>query len=184
MRAGDASARDELFNRACARLRRIARKLLGHFPALKRWEDTDDVLQNSSLRLWQALKQVTPESPRHFFNLAAMHIRHVVIDMARHYKARPLPQILPAGSASTGQPRCDPSDSTYDPRRLSEWAEFHEKISELPDEEREMFNLLWYHKLTQAEAAQVLGVDEKTVRRHWQAARLLLRERLHGDMPE
>ena len=46
--------------------------MLRDFPGVARWEGTDDVLQNATLRLYRALKDVTPESPRSFFNLAAV----------------------------------------------------------------------------------------------------------------
>src|SRR5262249_44502073 len=46
-----------------------------------------------------------------------------------------------------------------------------EQVEQLPAEEREVFDLLWYAEMTQAAAAQVLGVAEITVRRRWLAAR-------------
>ena len=46
-----------------------------------------------------------------------------------------------------------------------------------------MFDLLWYQGLTQAEAAQALGVPERTLRRRWQAIRLRLHHLLHGEAP-
>jgi RNA polymerase sigma-70 factor (ECF subfamily) len=66
------------------------------------------------------------------------------------------------------------SDSTYEPTRLARWAEFHRQVEALPDEERDVFELLWYQELTQAEAAAVLGVAEVTVRRRWMSARARL----------
>ena len=49
--AGDAAAWGELLSHACERLRRLARKMLKGFPDLRRWEGTDDLLQNAMLRL-------------------------------------------------------------------------------------------------------------------------------------
>ena len=45
-------------------------------------------------------------------------------------------------------------------------------------------DLLYYQGLTQAEAAEVLGVSERTVKRRWQAARLALHDALGGEIPE
>jgi RNA polymerase sigma factor (sigma-70 family) len=59
---------------------------------------------------------------------------------------------------------------------LAAWAEFHARVEGLPAEERDAFDLLWYHQLTHAEAAELLGVSESTVRRRWTAARLRLRD--------
>jgi RNA polymerase sigma-70 factor (ECF subfamily) len=55
-----------------------------------------------------------------------------------------------------------------------EWTEFHEHIGMLPDEEQEVFNLLWYEQLTHEQAAEVLGVTTRTIRRRWQDARYRL----------
>jgi DNA-directed RNA polymerase specialized sigma24 family protein len=50
-------------------------------------------------------------------------------------------------------------------------------------EEREAFDLLFYQGLTQAEAATVLEVSERTIKRRWQAARLRLVQTLGGKLP-
>ncbi|MFV2068565.1 MAG: RNA polymerase sigma factor, partial [Pirellulales bacterium] len=57
---------------------------------------------------------------------------------------------------------------------LAEWAEFHAQIEQLPDDAREVFDLVWYGGLSQADAAEVLEVDPRTVRRRWRQARLSL----------
>ena len=85
LRAGDASARDELLQIACERLTRLARKMLRGYPGVSRWEQTDDVLQNAAVRLCRALEDVRPESVRSFVSLAAVQIRRELIDLARHY---------------------------------------------------------------------------------------------------
>ena len=43
--------------------------------------------------------------------------------------------------------------------------------------------MLWYQGLTQAEAAELLGVSSRTVKRRWQTARLRLFEALGGELP-
>ena len=73
----------------------------------------------------------------------------------------------------------DPVDG---PRTLAEWTEFHRQIDRLSEEDREVFGLLWYQQLTQEEAAEVLGVSVRTVKRMWQAARINL-DRLCGEPP-
>ncbi len=73
--------------------------------------------------------------------------------------------------------------SFYDPGRLAEWTGFHAQVEALPEEEREVFDLLFYQGLPQAEAAAVLGVSERTIKRRWQAARLALHEALGGRLP-
>src|SRR5262249_12907956 len=78
----------------------------------------------------------------------------------------------------------EPPDAGSGPDRLAAWTEFHRQIERLPDEEREIFDLLWYQGLSQAEAASLLNVSERTVKRRWQSARLKLHEALHGELPE
>jgi RNA polymerase sigma factor (sigma-70 family) len=55
---------------------------------------------------------------------------------------------------------------------------------QLPNKEHEVFDLLWYQGLTQDEAAQLLGVSKRTIKRRWQSARLQLFEALGGHLPE
>src|SRR5262249_22104976 len=78
----------------------------------------------------------------------------------------------------------DRADLSWEPSRLAAWSEFHEQIGALPDEEREVFDLLWYQGLSQAEAAELLEVSGRTVKRRRQAARLKLHEALQGEVPE
>src|SRR5262249_34889477 len=85
LQAGDGAARDELLNAAGARLTKLARKMLRADARLRRWEETDDVLQTALMRLLQALRTVTPATPREFFRLSARQIRLPLIDLARHH---------------------------------------------------------------------------------------------------
>jgi DNA-directed RNA polymerase specialized sigma24 family protein len=48
-----------------------------------------------------------------------------------------------------------------------------------------VFNLIWYEQMTQEEAAAVLVVTTRTVRRRWQAARYrLTKARLGEALPD
>src|SRR5262245_54188227 len=78
----------------------------------------------------------------------------------------------------------DPAETLDDPTGLDKWTAFHEAVEKLPADEREVAGLVFYHGWTQAEVAELLGVDVRTVQRHWLSARLSLREALQGDMPE
>jgi RNA polymerase sigma-70 factor (ECF subfamily) len=190
LRAGDEDARKELLNTACQRLLKLTRKMLRGFPRVKRWEQTDDVLQNATLRLYRALADVQPQGVVEFFRLAALNIRRELLDLAKHYYG-PLGQGAnqeslgkEAVSASGSANRLQQPDPATNPRDLAAWTEFHERIAALPDEERETFDLLWYQGLAQAEAARALNVSERTIKRRWQAARLLLHRALRDEPPE
>ena len=69
------------------------------------------------------------------------------------------------------------------PESLEEWTAFHKAVERLPDEERQVMNLLWYRGLTHAQAAEELGVATKTVQRRWASARLMVRDALGGERP-
>jgi RNA polymerase sigma-70 factor (ECF subfamily) len=186
LREGDEAARNEVINHACQRLEALTRRMLRHYPRLRRWEQTGDVLQNAALRLHRSLATVRPASPAQFYGLAAAQIRRELIDLARHHFG-------PEGAAAhhhTDRPDQESGDSPVmkkedpggEPATLAEWTEFHQKVQQLPDAERAVFDLLWYEGLTQTEAAQVLGVTERTVKNRWRGAKLEL-QRLLGEGP-
>jgi RNA polymerase sigma-70 factor (ECF subfamily) len=154
-----------------------------------RWEQPDDVLQNALIRLDRALKAVTPATVRDFFRLAAAQVRRELIDLARHYYGPRGPGAHHStrdgdeGSDGAASPVTAAQDTTYDPGRLAAWAEFHRAVEDLAEGDRELFDLLWYQGLTQAEAAAVLGVTERTVNSRWLAARVRLSDVLGGQLP-
>jgi RNA polymerase sigma-70 factor (ECF subfamily) len=186
LKAGDPAAREELIGYACERLRRLTRKMLKGFTRVRHWEETEDVLQNALVRLWNALRQITPGSAREFYALAALQIRRELIDLARQHFG---PQGMGANQAgdlagddSANAPHAvsDKPDSSQEPSGLAVWSEFHQQVDRLPQEEREVFDLLWYQELTQADAAALLGISEATLKRRWLSAR----RRLHDMLPK
>lgn len=188
LRAGDEAARKELINCTCERLTILTRKMLKSYPGVRRWAQTDDVAQSAAMRLYRTLGEVKPEGVVDFYRLAALNIRRELLDLAKHYYG---PRGLGAKHASVGKNKrssasdpADRPDSTEDAARLARWTEFHERVEALPDEDREVFDLLWYQGLTQAEAADALKVTERTIKRRWQSARLKLAEALQGESPE
>lgn len=145
---------------------------------VRRWAETDDVLQNSLIRLHRSLSEVRPESPRQFYGLATTHMRRELIDLARkHFGA----EGLGANHHTDGGIAAENQTNTAEPETVEAWVKFHEQVEALPDQEREVVNLLWYEEMTQPEAAEVLGISLATVKRRWQAARLRLSESLNGE---
>jgi RNA polymerase sigma-70 factor (ECF subfamily) len=183
-------ARDELLGITMERLTRLTRKMLHGFPGVRRWEQTDDVLQNATLRLCRALTEVHPPTAADFFRLAATLIRRELLDLARRYSGR---LGLGANHASVttladrdGESHTaefQPADGTNDPIGLAVWTEFHRAAEALPPEERETFDLVFYQGLRQTEAAALLCISERTLKRRWQSARLQLFDALEGRMP-
>lgn len=70
-----------------------------------------------------------------------------------------------------------------EPASLAEWTDFHRLIDALPEEERTIFDLLLYQGLSQTEAAQLLQLSPRTIKRRWQKARLRLQQELEGQWP-
>jgi len=178
LHAGDESARTDLINQACDRLQRLTRKLMGDFPRIRQWEDSGDVLQDATIRLMRALQEVSPRSPREFFALAALQIRRQLLDLGRRFRGPQRRQLNESARSddSTGAGYELAAPAGFDANELAGWTDFHECIESLPVEQREVVGLLWYHGLTQVEAAEILNVTERSVKRYWQAARLRLHE--------
>ena len=79
---GDDSAWDAALRHVCERLRSLASRMMRTNQRVRRWAETDDVLQNSLIRLHRSLSEVRPESPRQFYGLATTHMRRELIDLA------------------------------------------------------------------------------------------------------
>jgi RNA polymerase sigma factor (TIGR02999 family) len=172
VRDGDGAARTELLARAYERLRLLARKMFHQdFPRLGNLHETDSILHEAVLRLSRALRDVPPPSVHDFLTFSAAQIRRVLLDMARAQGRRDRKfTTLSDAPDSVAQP----GGAGADPSHLAQWGEFHERVRELPDEERKVVDLYWYQGLTQAETARLLGVHEKAVSRRWLSARLKL----------
>jgi RNA polymerase sigma-70 factor (ECF subfamily) len=185
LRAGDPAGSNELIRHSQERLRLLTRQILRHYPGLQHWEDSNDVFQGVLVRLARALQDVVPPSPRDYLCLAAALIRRELIDLSRHHFG---PQgdgchQLPPGHPAAGAAAPEPSNSSDNPCKLAAWAEVHAYIAALDEPERELFELLYYQGLTQEQAAMLLNLPLRTLRRHWLAARLRFIERFGKDGP-
>jgi RNA polymerase sigma factor (sigma-70 family) len=183
---GDQVALDELVRCSERRLRVLARRMCGGFPALRDFVDTDDVFNESMLKYVKHLRKettTTPVSARHFFAKASLLIRSVLIDLWRKHvgnKDDPHPVPLADQAGPQGGPAGQDSD---DPGRLFDWETVHEKIAGLPPELREVFELRWYHDQGPHQIAKLLDVSVGTVRIRWTRARLLLLDAFRGESP-
>jgi RNA polymerase sigma factor (sigma-70 family) len=189
--AGDPSARDRIIEVCSERLRVLAHRMLGRFPNVRRWNDTDDVFQNAAIRLHRTLGQITPASPADLLALAATHLHRELIDLARHH-AGPLSYaanhgtnvIRRADGAADPVQVVDEAGATDAAAELERWSEFHAAIDALPPEHREVFHLTWYLGADQKTIAGLLGCSERTVKSRWRAAREAVRVALAGEPPQ
>ena len=135
---------------------------------------TDELLSSVAERLLKAMREVRPKTVRQFFALANQHMRWELNDLARRLDEQAAAvelrdSLVPAPADSSA------SQISPNTRRILE------VIGSLPEEEREVFNLVRIQGMTQAEAAAVLGVSAKTVQRRLNRGLLLLADQL-GDL--
>jgi RNA polymerase sigma factor (sigma-70 family) len=186
--AGDDSARVKLLEICDARLRELAHRLLGRFAKVRRWDDTGDVSQGAALRLYRALGETVPDSPRGLMGLMATVIQRELIDLARRH-AGPMSYAanhetnvhrLDSGNAFHVDEAADLSDQREE-LPLDRWEAFHAAVEALPDEHREVFKLVWYLGADQRTAADTLGMSLTTVGRRWREAREMIRDRIGNE---
>jgi RNA polymerase sigma-70 factor (ECF subfamily) len=170
----------ELLESAVGRLRILcATFLYKSYPRLTRPPvnlETDELLGGVVARLLTALRATRPPTVRQFFALANQHMRWQLNDLARRLDQHPVAaELTETGVAAP--PASTASGLSPVGRRMLE------TIEGLPDDEREVFDLVGIQGLTHGEAATVVGVSEKTVQRRLNRARLLLAERLSDLCP-
>ena len=178
---GDASVRGELLNIACARLLHLTARLRRHFQGVEPNQSTEDVFQNASLRLYQALYDTPIQDVRQFYRMAAFQIRRELVDLCNRCQTLEAPSPDPRSPEPPAVNEYEHDDASADSitvDSLRQWALFHDSVDALPDPEREVFELVWYHELTRTEAAQLLGLPVRNVRSLWRAARLQLHDLL------
>jgi RNA polymerase sigma-70 factor (ECF subfamily) len=182
VRAGDARAEEELFRHAHQRLESLVRKMLHQNPRVARWQQTGDIYTE----LWLKLKAILHTEPikdrRHFFRLANLAMRRLLCDMARSFRG---PQTYEgrhqtAGPAHVGQAGAGEGVVENAPANLfgpappgpvtvailkEDHLMIHALLERLDEDEVEILGLIYFQELTQPEAAEILGVDERTVRR-------------------
>jgi RNA polymerase sigma-70 factor (ECF subfamily) len=170
----------ELLERAADRLRLLCSALLHRgYPRLARPPvnlETDELLGGVVARLLTSLREVRPTTVRQFFGLANQHMRWQLNDLARRLDQRPAAALPESGVAAP--PASTASGLSPDGQRLLG------AIEGLPEDEREVFDLVGLQGLTHGEVAAVVGVSEKTVQRRLNRARLLLAERLADLRPQ
>ena len=179
--AGDREAADELLLATRQRLEKLARRMTRSFPNVRGQADTGDVLQNSLIRLLRTLLTLRPTTTRDFFNLAAVHIRRELLDLARRCKGKSHVTLdAPDDSDRPAAQKVEPQAAPAADFEL--WVRFHQAVDELPIEEREVVGLVFYHGWTQVRIAELFKVDERTIRRRWSSACERLRGLVGNDV--
>jgi RNA polymerase sigma factor (sigma-70 family) len=187
LRSGDPATRERIVELLSVRMRQMAHRMLRSFRFVRRWDDTDDVVQNASLRFLRALDDTVPESPRHLVNLAALQIRRELVDLARKHRGPESYAMNHDSNAVTVDGEVvmrvnfaeDPHGG--DPA-IDRWTTFHDCVEGLSVEEREVFELAWYVGADQTEVAALLGCSVRTVKRRWDVVKQRIRDAC-GEAP-
>lgn len=134
----------------------------------------DELLSSVVERLLKAMRQVRPGTVRQFFALANQHMRWELNDLARRLdkEAR---QVELRDSLAGAAEESSAAELSANAHRILD------AIEGLPGEEREAFDLVRIQGLSFPDAAEVLGVSSKTVRRRLARCLTLLTARI-GDL--
>jgi len=163
---------DSLFDATYRELRQLAHaRLAGNRDTLL---DTTALVHETYLRLANANEVRFPDRPR-FLVYAGKVMRSIIIDLVRQRQTGrrggdathvTLTTRLAGGGSAAGE---------------QEILRVHEALLELEKVDERMarvVELRYFGGLTEIEIAQALGVTDRTVRRDWEQARLLLAEAL------
>jgi RNA polymerase sigma-70 factor (ECF subfamily) len=176
MKAGDRSAREELFARAFDQLNRMVRKRLDQqFGRLRsHCIETGDILNDAMIQVVKRLEQADDLErlgcERDFFVMVAGYIRWALLNAAKRLHGRgpePLRDAFVAGETSH-------------PFSLEQMTALHDAVENLPQELREVFELHYFSERTLEETAELLGVHRDTVKRRFRAAKDALRNVLQN----
>jgi RNA polymerase sigma-70 factor (ECF subfamily) len=180
--AGDTPAEPivrALLDRVAHRLHLLCATLLYRsYPHLTQpllYVQADELLGVVEERLLKALRESRPENVRQFFAIANQHMRWELNELARRLDYQAAGAELCEGKVPSLASSA--SGLTPEGRRMLQ------AISELPEDEREAFDLVRVQGMTQEEAALVLGVSSVTVKRRLNSGLRLLTEQLADRRP-
>jgi RNA polymerase sigma-70 factor (ECF subfamily) len=178
---GDVSAEPivrDLLARSVERLHLICGRLLHQsYPRLTRGPvnlTSDELLSAVVERMIKAMRTVHPGTVRQFFALANQHMRWELNDMARRLDEK-VRAIGLSDSVPHPQPPSDSSQAGPTLQRILQ------AIDGLPEDEREVFQLVRLQGMSKTEVAEVIGISAKTVHRRLNRGLLHLTGQL-GDL--
>jgi RNA polymerase sigma factor (TIGR02999 family) len=165
---GDQAARDELFAAAYDELRKLARSRLRD-GGRNTFLDTTALVHESYLKFLGS-SQLHPEDRRAFFAYASRVMRSVIIDAVRERRAErrggDLVEVTLNTQVAAGLPQGE-----------EEILHVHEALLALEDAEPRLARVVemrYFGGYSELEIGEALGLTERTVRRDWEKARMLL----------
>jgi RNA polymerase sigma-70 factor (ECF subfamily) len=168
-----------LLDRAVRRLQMLCTNLLFQsYPRLMRPPlnlQRDELLDAVVERLLKALREARPATVKQFFALACQHMRWELNEMARRLEEQPATVELQEGMVPA--PPSSGSGLSREARRMLE------AIDGLPEDEREVFDLMRIQGTALNEAAKVLNVSVRTIQRRLNRSLVLLAQTLSDLRP-
>lgn len=167
-RHGDESAVNQVFSFMYDDLHRIAHARLRRNRPLTLL-DTTGLVHDAYLRFLRADRlQVSDRS--HFLAYAARVMRSIIVDAVRKRQAerRGGDAVHVTLSTAAGESIHAEEDE------IAKVGDAMSDLAKLDDRLAQVVEMRYFAGMTEAEIAEVMGVTERTVRRDWQKARLLL----------
>jgi RNA polymerase sigma factor (TIGR02999 family) len=167
-RSGDSDAAGQAFGLLYDDLRRLARARLRPHQTMTLL-DTTSLVHESYMKLVGAAA-LPVEDRHHFFAYASRVMRSVIIDFARARQAE-----RRGGDAEHVALNTEISGQVAAPE--NDALRVHEALAVLEQADTRLAQVVemrYFGGLTEAEIAEALGLSERTVRRDWEKARLLL----------
>jgi len=172
VRSGQAGAVDQLVALSYRELRQLAHQRLRRTGAITTL-DTTSLVHECYLRLVK-VGEVDSSSRSHFLAYAGKVMRSVIVDLARER----LTQRRGGSDQHVTLGTDVPDISTASEQHLVRVDEALRELAQLDERLVRVVELKYFAGLTWDEIAAVLGVTERTVRRDWEKARVLLHAEL------
>lgn len=186
--SGDPDAKNDLLTLALGQIERMSRKHLHAgttYEGVRRWEQTDDVVQGVLERVSRALDRHDITSPKAFFTLAANHVHWELKTLRDKYLAQKSiashheTDTPPIANDATRLANGRTANAVAAPDTFAEMSRLLDSVDKLTAADREMIDLVVFLGLTQQQAADHLGIALATFKRRYIEARL----RLEQGMP-
>jgi RNA polymerase sigma factor (TIGR02999 family) len=178
IRQGDASAMDRLMTLVYDELRAVARRQLRRLRPGQTL-DTTALVHEAYLRLVDQAG-ASWQDRNHFLSVAGVAMRQILVDAARRRAAKKRAGKDLRISFDELRPGQDAQDAS---RQAVEILDLDAALTSLAARNERLSRLVelrFFAGLTEEEAAQTLGISERTVRRDWLKARAFLFHTLYG----
>jgi len=171
-RAGDETAAAKLLPQVYDELRKLARSRMKQLPQGQTLQPTA-LVHEAYVRL-MGKDGIALDSRRHFFFVAARAMRDILVEQARS-------KASPKRGGRHRRVSFDGADPTYESTSAEDVLALNDALAELEKEDplkAQIVNLRYFTGMNVTETADVLGLSERTLHRHWRFTKAWLKSRL------